>query len=393
MKIQSVLLLSVLSMLVGAPLMAQSPAEETIQIGVHISSPNVMKKASGAGYYGFDISIWQAIAEENGWESYEFVESESLPELIKKTSRRGVDISMGGISKTDEREGFIDFSHSYNSTGLGIMLNQDQSKKSTILSTFLDSAVLWAIFWFFVYIVASSHAFWLAENRANEQVSRNYFHGAWDQCTYWSVVTASSTGYGDITAVTRLGRLISVVSIFIGFIYFAAFLGIFGAEYGSQKAQYDISTALELRGKSVATAAGTTSEQELNRLGASVVALPSLQEAFTMLEEEKVSAVVFDEPNLLYYARTNTVGKVVVSGETFAAQVRKELAEASSEFGSGESALSRLGDLRKQVDEAETEAEALEDLTGSGDEDLADKYAGGSSAADDLAALKAELAG
>jgi phage shock protein A len=75
------------------------------------------------------------------------------------------------------------------------------------------------------------------------------------------------------------------------------------------------------------------------------------------------------------------------------AKVRKELAAASSEFGTGDSPLSRLDDLKKKVDEQETEAEAAEELSGGGDEDLAAKYAPGSTSAQDkLAAMKAKLA-
>ena len=45
-----------------------------------------------------------------------------------------------------------------------------------------------------------------------------------------------------------------------------------------------------------------------------------------------------------------------------AATVRKELAKAASDFGTGESPLTALDDLQRSVDAEETEAEALEEL-------------------------------
>ena len=63
------------------------------------------------------------------------------------------------------------------------------------------------------------------------------------------------------------------------------------------------------------------------------------------------------------------------------AKVRKELAEAASEFG-GDGALAELNDLQKAVDSEESEAEAFEELAGEtgGPADLEDKYGAGSDA-------------
>jgi phage shock protein A len=76
------------------------------------------------------------------------------------------------------------------------------------------------------------------------------------------------------------------------------------------------------------------------------------------------------------------------------AQVRKELAQAASNFGSGEGPLAELNDLQKAVDTEETEAEAYEELasTSTGPLSLEDKYGGSSSATVDaeVAALMAQ---
>lgn len=77
-----------------------------------------------------------------------------------------------------------------------------------------------------------------------------------------------------------------------------------------------------------------------------------------------------------------------------AAQLRKDFAKASSDFNSGNSALSALDDLEKEVNKEESEAEAWEELVGSEYENsadsLEDKYKTGSSdVEDELASLMA----
>jgi len=75
------------------------------------------------------------------------------------------------------------------------------------------------------------------------------------------------------------------------------------------------------------------------------------------------------------------------------AKVRKELAQASSEFNTGDSPLSALDDLEKAVNTEEVEAEAWEELTldEKSDQSLEEKYGSGSSV--DVDAELAKLMG
>lgn len=65
------------------------------------------------------------------------------------------------------------------------------------------------------------------------------------------------------------------------------------------------------------------------------------------------------------------------------AEIRKELASASSKFDTGNSPLSKLDSLREAVEADEDLAASMEELTVSASEDLAEKYSGGDVAIDD----------
>lgn len=74
--------------------------------------------------------------------------------------------------------------------------------------------------------------------------------------------------------------------------------------------------------------------------------------------------------------------KEILKARLASGQMRKELAKARSEFNSDDD-LAALDNLNKAAMEEETEAEALEELTGGGEEALEEKYSANSSAVDD----------
>lgn len=74
---------------------------------------------------------------------------------------------------------------------------------------------------------------------------------------------------------------------------------------------------------------------------------------------------------------------VQLSARKKGATIRKELAQASSAFGTGDSPLSQLDDLRSAVEADEDEAAALEEMSVSGSDDLASKYEVADGAVDD----------
>lgn len=61
-----------------------------------------------------------------------------------------------------------------------------------------------------IFFVASSFAVWFFEAAQNEQF-QSVYDGLW-----WSIVTFSTTGYGDKTPITLAGRVVAVLTIVVG---------------------------------------------------------------------------------------------------------------------------------------------------------------------------------
>jgi len=77
-----------------------------------------------------------------------------------------------------------------------------------------------------------------------------------------------------------------------------------------------ITSPLDLREKMVATKAGTYSVEILKNYEAFIIGVPTIKEAYDMLRNEEVDAVVYDLPGLMYYQKNNS--DVALVGKGFA---------------------------------------------------------------------------
>lgn len=75
---------------------------------------------------GFEIELWEAIAEENDWE-YEY-NTMNFSGIITALQTGRVDGALAAITITSEREETMDFSHAYYDSGLKLMVRADEEE-------------------------------------------------------------------------------------------------------------------------------------------------------------------------------------------------------------------------------------------------------------------------
>ncbi|MDO8571161.1 MAG: transporter substrate-binding domain-containing protein [bacterium] len=278
--------------------------------------PMVIERADGS-LDGFDVDFMNAIAEElNSSVTYDIVDLEILFRDLKE---KRVDAAIAGLTITEEREKQFDFSHHYFDSGLRIAVPEKKANQWAFFSALTQSVtspeVSKGLCLLFLLVIVFGHIYWFVE-RKNEAIDTRYFPGIFE-AMYFTVVTAATVGYGDISPKTMRGRLTAVTIILVGIGVF----GIFSAQLTSaltvQKIEYDISTVNKLHGKRVATVRGTTSVDSLKSLGAEVVSVTKIEDAYTLLDAGKVKAVVYDAPAIQNYTRTDGAGKIVTVGDMF----------------------------------------------------------------------------
>jgi len=282
-------------------------------VDVSLFPPMVMKNEKGE-FYGFDIDLWEAIAKELNLK-YRYREV-PLTYIFSDLQSGKADVGLSGISITSDREKQVDFSTHYFDSGLRIMVrkSKDLDTKRAI-NAILTKQNLKVIVFFLMIIIFLSHLFWLLEKR-NGQVSDKYFKGTYE-ASYWAIVTGATVGFGDIVPKKFLSRLITFILIFCGITFFSYMQAQMSSTFTLQKLESSISSHKHLGNKLVATKKDTTSVKTLKRLGANVVEVDDIKKAIDKLLRKEVDAVVFDEPDLLYYAKNEGAGKVAVTGELF----------------------------------------------------------------------------
>ena len=289
---------------------------DLLTVDVSVFPPMVMKNDKGE-YYGFDIDLWEAIAKELNLR-YRYREV-PLTYIFSDLRSGKADIGLSGISITSDREEQIDFSTHYFDSGLGIMVRKSKDLDITAaLKAILTRQNLKIFLYFFMIIILLSHLFWLLEKR-NGQVSDKYVKGTYE-ASYWAIVTSATVGFGDIVPKTFLSRLITFILIFCGIAFFSYMQAQMSSTFTLQKLESRISSHKQLSGKLVATQKDTTSVRVLKQLGANIVEVDDIKKAIDKLLKKEIDAVVFDAPDLLYYAKNEGEGKVAVIGDLFCRQ-------------------------------------------------------------------------
>lgn len=268
---------------------------------------------------GFSIDLWEALAEEAGLE-FEYLIVNTVQEQLEAVETNQADAAVGAISMTKEREETVDFSHSYFLSGLGILtyLNPDINLRVAIQAA-LSPTVLQLLAILVLAAVAAAHVIWLIERRRNPDFPPTYLRGVWEGL-WWSTVTVTSVGYGDKVPIGRLGRLFGMLWMFAGIFLIAYFTAGAASELTYQRLHGTIRSPEDLRGKLVVTVAGSTADEWLRDQQITHSTVETIEDAYALLDNGIVQAVVFDYPVLLYHVLQNPEKRYSVPTEAFSTE-------------------------------------------------------------------------
>ena len=286
--------------------------EKPLAVAIKVLPPCVME--AGSRYTGFDVELWEQIAKDMKLEfNYRLTDQWRIfSDLVEGKA----DIAFSCMPITQELEETIDFSHHYLESGLRILvLNKSTFSIKKTLKSIFSPLVLQALGVLFVFLIICGHAVWYVE-KGNQIISDRYLPGILE--AFWYVlVTMTTVGYGDVVPRKWFGRLIALFIMFIGIGFFGWIIAQFSSAITVQRLHADIISPEDLRNRVVATVEFTTSVPTLNKLGAVVLPVAKIDEAYALLLKEKVEAVVFDSPSILYYERHEGAGKVKAVGSLF----------------------------------------------------------------------------
>lgn len=249
---------------------------------------------------------------------YRFVPSKGIAYTLQDMKSGKLDIAIGAITITENRESLFDFSLSHFHTGLGIMTPAKTSYSiAAFWSSFFTQERLIKLGSFVAFLLISAHVIWLAERRNQQSFHRNYFPGILEGI-YWSIVTASTVGYGDYIPKSKIGKLLAVLIIIVSLPLFAVFIANISSDITMHELRSYIDSPKDLAGKKVGVVKGSTSEEYMRRehLG-ELNPSSNAMDMYALLEQGTLDAVVHDLPTLQYFAGTAGQGKVKLVGKMF----------------------------------------------------------------------------
>ena len=267
-----------------------SHAEEIV-VGVKTAEPFAYQTTHGQ-WKGLSIDLLDLLAEQNNF-TYRLVDLKDVGTLVYKTSKNKVDMSIAAISLTPEREKYIDFSHSYFSTSLGILANSKPSPTDNFWWMIRKVVVI------LLALMAGMYAIGFLISRVDKGGDINGVHeGAW-----WALVTFSTTGYGDEVPITPAGKIVASCWIIASLFLISIFTGYISSAMTVKKLTESTTQLADLYTKEVNVIEGTTAQLKLAELGIEYDAVPTLAEAMENFKSGKTDVVVYDKAMLDYASK------------------------------------------------------------------------------------------
>ena len=271
---------------------------------------------------GVAIDTWEALKPHLDV-TYEFVVCEGVADKLQKLRSGAIDVAIGGVTISEDRESEFDFSHPVFNSGLDILVPATgRPSLGYLVASLFRGEKLYLLQGLLLLFIVAGHAIWLAERSRPERSThfdRRYLPGVLEG-VYWAMITASTVGYGDKVPQNWRGRLVTGVIILICLPLFGYFIAQLSADITMQRLRSNINGPGDLDRKLVAVVAGTTSQTEMASTRARLVAFDHAREAYQALLLGQVDAMVYDVPQLRYFAHHKGQGAVKVVGRPFALQ-------------------------------------------------------------------------
>ena len=297
-----------------------APAEKTggkIMVGYKEAPPFSIKE--GGKWRGLSVELWRDIAAELEYDCR--YREYNLAGLLQALDSGAIDVAVGALTITAEREKKFDFTHPFYSAGLGIAVKSRQNKGwLSTLANFFSWRFFSAVTGLAVLLAAIGIAIWLFERKANpDQFSQEPIRGI-GAGFWWSAVTMTTVGYGDKAPRTLGGRIVGLVWMFMSIILISGFTAAIAASLTFNRMQPLIQGPEDLDRVRVGSVNKSTSAQFLEEKYISYRHYPNIRKGLDAVEGGEIDAFVYDDPMLRYYAGEEYAGIIMVLETTFLRQ-------------------------------------------------------------------------
>lgn len=289
---------------------------QTVVAGVHVDPPFVMK--TDDGFTGMAIELASALAAAREAE-VEFVEFATIRELVAAVRDGDVDAAVTGLTITEARAEFIDFTHPWFDGGLQIMVSDEpRTSFENVVGGLADTGHLQAFAWIGAVILAATVLFTLFDRRFDPNFPTRWRDGIAESFYTVMTVAISSRPPSRKNLFGWVGRILSAFWLIFGLAVVAYVTSSVTSVMTTLSLTNQINGPSDLPDKTIGVLDGTTAEDFAIEEGLTRVTFQGIDQAVTALTDGEIDAIVGDAPVLDYFAHTRPEHDVSVVGEMFA---------------------------------------------------------------------------
>ncbi len=290
----------------------RSEQKDTLRIGTYDSAPFVIYGKDRTS--GMAIELWEYIAKKYDLR-YKYIEYPSTNALIDATEKGDLDIAITNLTITEKRAMKVHFTQPWYQGGLRLMVNSKmQGGFKNLIKGLYDSGFIHAYSILIIAILLGTFLITLFDRKFNPDYPRTWKDGIAEG--FYNVMSIVTSGQSPNRKnyFGWLGRIWQGIWLACGVSILAFITSSITSVMTTLQLHYQITSVKDLGQNLVGVHQNTEAEDYSKENKLNYVVFPNLKSAAEALQENRITAIIGDDPILRYYIENNPEKKLKVVG-------------------------------------------------------------------------------